>query len=83
LVGLAQGVLKLWVYNFGDAFPHIFSSPSGKTVHQYRKSYGGPKIVQTSPITMASMVGLGLDRPLGGPKKVHCIFICPSCFGIV
>ena len=67
---ICSRVMELWGFNFrGSGFPQIFSAPSGETMRQTTKPFGGERTCWRSSITMPSLVGLGFHPPPGGQKR--------------
>jgi len=70
----------LWSYRGfnlrGSGYPQIFSAPSGETLHQTPKSFGGARTCSRSSITMPSLVGLGFHPPLGWPQTFSFMSVC-------
>ena len=57
-----------------SGFPQIFSAPSGETMRQTPKSFGGPRTCSRSSIIMPSLVGPYFTRHRGGQKR--WVFLC-------
>ena len=72
----------------GLVTPKFSAPPSGETMHQNPKIFGGARMCSRSSITMPSLVGLGFHPPPGWPKTLSflsvrlfvCLFVCPSHF---
>ena len=76
---ICSRVMELWGFNFrGSGFPQIFSAPSGETMRQTTKPFGGERTCWRSSITMPSLVGLGFHPPPGGQKRwvFACLSVC-------
>ena len=56
--------------------PKFSAPPSGQTMHQTPKCFGGARTCSRSSITMPSLVRLGFYPPLGRPKPFS--FVCLS-----
>jgi len=82
LLDLLKG---LWSYGGfklrGSGCSQIFSDPSGETMHQTLKRFGGARTC-----TMPSLVGFRISPAIGVAKNVEffclsvCLFVCPSRF---
>ena len=75
----------LWSYGGfklrGLVSPKFSVPPSGETMRQTPKSFGGARKCSRSSITMPSLVGLGFHPPPGWPKTLSffvCLFVCLS-----
>jgi len=58
--------------------PNFQRRPSGETMSQTPKSFGGARTCSMSSITMPSLIGLGFHPPPGRPKTLSFLFVCLS-----
>ena len=79
---LLEGYGVMGVLSWGCLVSPKFSvPPSGETMRQTPKSFGGARTCSRSSITMPSLVGLGFHPPTGRQKRwVFCLSVCSSRF---
>ena len=67
-------------YVDGSGYPKFSAPPSGETMRQIIKIFGGARTCSRSSITISSLVGLGFHPPPGWPKTLSffCLFVCLS-----
>jgi len=61
----------------GLVIPKFSAPPSGETMRQIPKSFGGARTCSRSSITVPSLVGFGFHWPPGWPKTLS-FFVCLS-----
>jgi len=62
----------------GLVTPTFSAPPSGETVRQTPKSFGGARTCSRSSVTMPSLVWLGFHPLLGWPKRWVFLSVCRS-----